>query len=481
MSTRCPLTEYKDDRHSSERKMSCHTAELEAVFSKPDLARRHTAPMVKADPFDQSENPKLIPGRQDSIFSAEIMPICWYSFNTHPFTCKDGKFTPVTGYEYIKSSYLEAKLPPLGVKPECGDEYHIAWCEYVGNEIVLDMTTKVDDYIDIQWFDHHWLNMHPDFFQEVGFDKEYHEGVGNTKELTEFASALPMHNIRVDQPHFYSDSIFNAFPLFLVNSQSTFSHNYNFLLEIDQLLRMRTLVGDKYVEIKPDLDKLVGVPNDGKLESPKLYGKFVKIRENEKKWNECERNEYTYFTSDIVACDQDNDEICGKTVPIDLKDSAPTVAIFVTAHNLTAQDEYNRRALYGTMDKGITPIYTNTLKIKGKDKFTKLGSHHLTGVNLKHHFSRAPRPVFLCHPFSDKPGTSNITVSTPLKDLDAKWSTDLVDIETIRWKCKNTDVRGKSAADKYKPNTEKFKIIIRLMCQHEMYISKTGIVSFKDG
>lgn len=458
--------------------MSCHPKELDAVCKSHNLNRRYTAPMVKKDEDDMSENPEMVPGEVDSIFSSEIMPICWYSLNTLLFEGKGGgKFKPPTGYEHIMSSYLEGLLPAIGVKKEYIDSCEIAWCKNVMNEMVEECVTKVDDYIDLQKFDNHWLNIEPNYFMKLGFDDEYNIGQGNTPELQEYSKALPMHNIRADQPFFYSYSSCNAFPLFLLNSQSIFTHNYTFRSNISSLLRMRISQGEEWINVAPDLNKLIGVPVSGSLDEPKLYGKFAKIRNNEKKWNECERTEYIYYTNDVAICDDVNDEQCTRSVTIALKDTAPTTAIFWTAHNITAE-EVNIRALYGKISDGTTPIYTSGLKVGDSDKFKLRQNHHFTGVNLKEHFKRAHDPRFLCYPISDKPGTSNITVSCPLSKLGSSLTIKLDDNETMKWLSGKTDVRVKK--DHKPPCTERFKIRCRLLMQHELFIDKNGSVSFRD-
>jgi hypothetical protein len=477
--------------------MACHQAELDAVIRRPDILRRHTGrptpgslkddileeyadELIKRDATLRDRKPQPKPGPLDSIFHSDAMPVAWFSLNSLPFQVggAGNRFTPPTGYEYMLTGYLRGNLPAIGVKQSHIDEYRIAWCENVMNEIANSAVCMIDDYLTVQSFDHHWLNIEPEHYMPSGFDAEYKRGQGNESELQEYSTALPNYPIRANQPFFFSKASATAFPLFLMNSQSVFSITYDFLLSIGSLLRMTKLEGDRWVNIKPNLDALIGVPSDGMLKAPSLFGEFGKIRDNERKWNTCERDEYVYYTDDVVSCDFDNDEVCGKSVPVKLVDTAPTKCFFWAAHNVTAQEEYNIRSWYGILATGETPISTSSLFFGKEKKFGPLTNDHFFSL-LRPHFIRAPRrPWFLCANFCHNSGSNNIDVAISLKDMTADLKVDLKDPELLKWRSNNMDVRGPQPSAK--ACTERFKIIGRLLVQHELYIDKLGHLTFRD-
>lgn len=457
--------------------MSSSKKEINALFENANLSRRHVSAMIKVESEKEGEDFKLVAGKIDSIFYSEIMPICWYSIETKKYdiagTETERVFTPPKGNEYVMSSYIEFTLPAIGVKDSYRDRYRIAWGPNVGNNVIESCVTKIDEYITLQTFDNHWLNIEPHFFRKMGFDDECERGIGNTPELQTFGFYLPSHNVRANQPFFYSYSSTVAFPLFLMNSQSTFKHEYKFIKKIDKLLCMQELVGDKWVPVPVDMSALICSSNS--IGEISLYGKFCNIKDTEIEWNKCEVEETLFYTNDVCICDSDTESSLTNNAKIELKSSAPATAIFFFAHNVTAEKEYNIRSKYNMTGNNLSPIHDVNMKL-GEKKI--IGKHHFTGINLLNNFDRATDKDILCYAISDRPGTTKITVGIPLSVIPSEINVKLSNVESSRWLSDKTDVRGSDAV--LSRCDDKFIMRARVLVQHEIYIDKAGLVSFRD-
>ena len=459
--------------------MSCHKLELEAIISNKNVMSRHTAKTILLDPNDKSADPKTRPGPLDSIFYSEIHPMAWFSIDNVEFNASKTSYVPPPGYDYLLSSAVTAVLPAISVKDKFRDQYQIAWCKNVMNEIIDDLTLKVDTYITLGKIDHHWLNIEQKVYGTLGFDDEYNRGQGNIPQLQTFASFLPNHHLRRDLPLFYCDSPDLAMPLFLLNSQASFSHICNFHLDIKKLLMMKKLVKDNWVKIKPILKVLNGVPEKDNLDDPKMIGEMVVIGDKEREWNKCQREEFTYYINEIVALGDDAEPVgFGSSPSVSLSSTIPTSDIFYVAHNVTAEQMYNMRARYGIIESGETPIYKTNLKYNNEDKIKDASNCRIASA-YKNHYDRAPSPDMLAISFTHKScNRHGLNVGVNLGGLGAMLRCSLQDPEHAKWLNNESDVRGESE-DYTQTEAQKFRLLVRLRLQRKLVIEK-GLLAHVD-
>lgn len=447
--------------------MSCDSLELTAMMES-----RHLSDIYSSDEK----------GHIDSIFLPEIFHLMWYSLNPRQFKAAVGlgetHYTPQTGYEYILYCYISTMTMPLAVKAEYRSTHRIGWCRNLLHEMVTSASCKIDDSLTLQWFDKHWLVMHPEYYLKPGHEKQYDERIGNVNEFQVCSTFLPRRKLKATQPWFYCSRPDNAFPLFRLtmrNSQSSFNHVYTFERSISSLLRMEELIDDKWTPIKADLDKVDGIPIDGNVPNPVLWGCMAKIRPNEVQWNMETRPKHIMYTETVVECDSINAIRFGMSDKAELKSGGPCKAVFwgaynMTAHNLNIRSNYTA-SLTDPVD-GQPPIVNNGLMCGKTDKFKDMDSDHFTGPLAYYHFIRSPR-VNGINAFSPcyRSDLSGINLGVQFGKIQAILNSKIDDPEKERWGIFRQYISSRidDAA------AMEFKYIVRLLVMQKLTI-ENGIV-----
>ena len=456
--------------------MSCSEIEMKKLFSGEGNAQLKK--IYEAD----SE------GWIDTIFLYEIRTVTWYSLNPVAFPASlEGvgnnalskcDYRIPKGFEYLINSFLEMRPPAIKVKDEFSADTRIAWTNNLLGETVTDASCVIDDSIHLQGIDKHWIIMNNEFYTDPGHERRSDLSIGNYSDMIEMDTILPSRELSCRQPWFYSMKSGSAFPLFILNSNSTISHKYQYELDIVNLLQMEILENDKWVKVKPMISRLDGVPSNGMLPMPVLRGTFGKIRESEVSWNRSERGDYQIFTEDVIKCDGEGTIQCGGQQSIALKSEGMCKAIFWGAYNVT-QHKLNNRSNYTTNSNdpidGDPPIRKVSMRYAGGcDKFNGIPIESFAGPLLRDHFPKAPRRNGLyAFSFSYESHFYGSDVGVDLEAVGATLKCEIADPDTVKWKNGNIDVRG-DAANQADRCRDEFQLVVRLLTMHNYTFNESG-------
>lgn len=454
--------------------MACTRLEIETIEKNPNIDKIYKPTLLKD-------------GRKgvDSIFYNDLSHISWYSLNNIRLkgissVGEDSSksimiYKIESSFHYLLYTYLDGVLPAMAVKPEYADRYRIKVCRNVPSRIVDNAVCKIDNSFIIQEISSQWLNINPEFFGKIGHKRSIDRGAGHTAELQNMNTILPQHKLNQMQPWFYSMSTHTAFPIYRLTSQSDLIHEYTYNLDLSRILQMEVLENDRWVKIVPDLTKLLGVPQEGKIPAPNLHACIGMIRNTEIKYRSCDP--YRMFTESVSTLFSDS-QMCGsqnKTV-VKLKKNGSCKAIFWGAIN-TAASDLNIHSNYTTsledFENGLSPVKDTTLVCKS-EKFKDLGGNHTSGPTLYHHFPCCPSINGLnAFSFCADPTDINANVGVLLGEMDAEIQINLQDPDCERWKSGNIDLRGQNVPPKC---SFPFMVVVCMLMQKEFKI-EDGIIT----
>lgn len=416
-----------------------------------------------------------------SIYYRKVEPICWYSMTPCKFTnSNSGTYTPPIGYHYLISCYLKLEVPCVVVADDKLQTHRISWCHNLIHEIVDSAKCCVNQFA-LQAFDRHWLIMEPQFFLPSGCKKQYNRHVGNTKEYQTYSTILPRRELQSSQPWFYSRHSSVAFPLWSLNSQTVFSHNYEFNLNIEDMIRMKQLdsTTNTWKQIKPDITVLKEMGKGSMFARPTLHGCFSKIRDNEIQFNKCDAKDQIYYVDTTVNCDEPNHAKIGDVVTANLASDGVTKAVFWCAHNRSSE-QYNIRSNYTTSwydDHGDSPIDKVRINYGKQPKFQDISTADFNYSLVRDRFPRCPwSPEFYAFATCYYVNSTGIDVGIDTSALQATFSTKFVNPNNSLWINGKYDVRGHDhEVDK---NTDDYYLIVRLLVTRKLVIKPDGTCIF---
>lgn len=296
---------------------------------------------------------------------------------------------------FLCYSYLRQKFPALSVKPEYRSKIRICWPHNLGTTIVTDATTRAGDDV-IASLDRTVLDNNAQWYIKAGHREKYREMVGNVPIMEDWQINLPSYTTNIEQPWWYCRNSSMALPLFLVpkGNKSDLTHVYNCKNSITDLLRMgeKDSKTGQIIPIECKLEYLDGVPTDGLLKPPEMYGRYAYVTDDEIKHHTC-RDETRYLIEDYVVCDSDNPIPSGKNSTVTLSCSTPCKVIFWSAENSQGLD-FNNYSNYSTdpysVYSGWDPIKLTTIELgAGTKLIDKMESDHFSASEARN-FPSAP-------------------------------------------------------------------------------------------
>jgi len=325
--------------------------------------------------------------------------------------------------------------------------------------------------------DREWMVFNSNFFVE-GNHRQHDRGIGNTEELQTFRTMLPRHRLSLMQPWFYSKCSPSSFPIFYMNSQSSLVHKYKYNLSIVDLLRMEVMVDEVWTPVKPELHRLHGVPPEGKMEAPVLWGNMAKTRDNEADWNRCNRKLIPIYAETIVSAGVEGLK-CGQEASVKLESGGPVKAIFWGLRNKTAET-YNIRSNYTSNleDPVNGPSVAGHCSLEYRDttKLSEMEPNHFEWPLLKYHLPSTPRCNGLYgYTFCHDVNAYGDNVAANLESLGAKFVIRLEDQDYYRWCNGNTDVRTGQTFVPVQSETI-YSLVVRMLVMRKYTISSTGEV-----
>lgn len=419
-----------------------------------------------------------------SIFSAELKPIGWYSLNHVKLPASNTetqtKYSIPSGYHHIAYSYLRSVFPPLRVRQAHRDEIRFAWCYDSGYQVTESAEVVIDDNI-VHSIDTHFLIGRSEYFRRPGFDEGHDEDVGNVEDMTQWNTMHKRYVTRPIQPWFYANRAETAFPLYRLSSQSGFSHIYTESISIASLIRMQQLRDGEWVQIPTELDYLDGVPPNGNLEHPQLWGCLARITADEIEYNRCKRNALNIMVETVIKKDDDNPRGFEGVSTVNFDDfEYPCKTMIWMSENVTARSLGNR-SIYGTDNEnpfsGENPMSKSTLQYGSSEnyKFRDMEPDHFTGPIASMHFPNHPRrPGVLAYPFTYFPTSIGYDVGAYLKDLKAKLSVKFKDpnVEAYGYFINRQDPEFVARQDM------KFNLRVRLIVLRELIVDFDQSVKF---
>ncbi|CAK7994922.1 Divergent major capsid protein [uncultured virus] len=393
--------------------MSASASELSAIInSKYANLYEATAPVY-------NDVGKLVGGDElRLIYYQQILPTGWYSMTPDEFlsTSSGDKtiYQPRELYDTLMYSYKKAHLPALRIADQHAETYQFRWVDDIGYKLSPFAELNWNG-VRIQHKDVIYDIVMSELYVEPGHIKRQKIDVGNVKEVSGWAIEHRKAKIQPMEPWFYSRRSETALQMFKLESLSTITHTYTYTLKVQDLICMRRFVKGCWIDIKPDMTVFHGGPPK-KLETPKLYGMFGNIKDEEKIFH---YTYDTYYIEDMGVCDCNNVTLSGNVGTIEIESKAVIKSIHWGAENMKAflfNNKCNFTTDISCYKNGINPIVSNTLSYGTENKFKDLDSEHFEGPLVRKHFSSASRRRGInSFPYSYRPGESGIDPGLVMK------------------------------------------------------------------
>lgn len=378
----------------------------------------------------------------ESIFLYEFRRITKYSLTTMKLDSILGTDAEVTTATYTANNnfhallytYMRQYLPNIRVKKEALGGIKICWNHNMGSAVTLTGFFKHNDEI-IGRTDGPIYDIFHQFLQEnkPGASSNKARGLGALSFLETWADELPAYTTNVEQPFYYRVASCLAFPLMYCSSLDRVIHKYSLRNSITSLLRMAKMKeGGSWEQIPTDLSLLDGVPSDGKLPTPELWGCYGYMTPKELEHHRC-KEEISYFIDDFVIVDR-----VETSNSVLLESSYPCKSIFWMAENTTTpylsldgpSNSSPNISNYSTdasnVYRGANPCRRSTLKYGDNYKFGPLESDHFDITQPRHHFPSCPTEFgYNAYSFSYKSSSIDAESGVVFDGLKAKLIVDL--------------------------------------------------------
>ena len=300
-------------------------------------------------------------------------------------------FVPNMKFDFLLYELLYTKLPALRVKDEHASQIQICWTQNLSHSIVKKCEMYYDDGTS-QTFDTVSLDNYRQFFLKKDMTKSYDRGIGNIPELIKWSHELPALTLKAHQPWYFSEEPYYAVPILLFNDRTDTKKTntpirfvYEFNLDVSKLLRMRRRVPDNlasktigvyrdktglWKDIPLRFEYLLGLPLNGKLQTPELLGRHVLVTPEEREWfkNKVAKDGLPIHITDMLARDSGDTYKFGSQARIDIAYSSAVRAVLFVAENMEStrnrsNSNYTTDINYYQGKKGLTfsPIETYEL------------------------------------------------------------------------------------------------------------------------
>lgn len=331
-----------------------------------------------------------------SPYSTYLVPTFAYSINVVEFSQtisgKDITFTPPSGYDLLRTSYNQFDLPDVRIVDSELGKYQICWSPDSAEHIRSHDKLRLGDNLlcELSSIANVMLSQ---FDIDYNHKKSIKRDFGNIKELTQWSTHLPHHTLLPDQKWYYSKSRGWEFPMNKVNSQNTLTHTTTLRLKINELLRMRMLVDGKWVNIKPDMKKIIAVNRKGdtvhSIEKYKMFGEMVNLTAVEKEIFHDSNREYA-FENIAVSTSSFNKDAYNQSVKSKVVHAGGLVrAVYWGALNETAKsmnDLSNFTTDHINEKNGISLCRKTDVKHGKSDKIISINSKIFNGPHARTHF-----------------------------------------------------------------------------------------------
>lgn len=415
----------------------------------------------------------------------------WYSLQPTKMSCTsdgDTKLYKTNGtYNLLEHTYLRFVTPTLVIQDDYKKDTRIAWCHNLGHNIVREATFNVGADIYQSW-DSEWADINSQFYQRQGAGKREscQKMMGNRPELEDWTQdTLKSEVINVDQPWFYTNSPYLAFPIGLAGSTVTVEHRYNFR-KTHELVRVQRQINEIWEDVTLDESQfleMIRYTNKGTIHEPELWGSFA-LTDNRAASDISEEThlgcryangvDLCYLSKDVVKFQSGDISISDKaTITNDIGSLMPALAFFWNAENKTAT-KYNNYSNYTNncedLYKGSDPITSTTFKYGTDVKLKEMASDHFSHTQPLYYFRSIPNEVGY-HAFSVCHDSLSVDVEPGLifKKLNAKIECKVVNSNGI-----GSAIINKQKADdpqtKEKPN--EYSLNVHILLQRKITISK---------
>ncbi len=322
----------------------------------------------------------------NSILTSRINKTFWSSRSKlrseSIITREDGIEYPVNNnYDNLISTEIHITLPNVRVKKDYAGVVEICYPRNVGHVITNQGMLCFGDYrLNI---DKVWLDMWYQHYRKLGFEDHIDRKIGNFNSLTGWSEELLTTKLLVDQPYSYSRDTRVSFPIF---KSEGLKHVYNFRLKLNEILRMRKLENDNWIEIPCDLSYL----DHEEMEIPELWNTYGLMTDAQRNWTL--DKPYTIFLEDILSFTNESD----------LNIEVPCKGLFWVAQRLS-NIVNNNFSIYH--DHGTNPC--NGFEIDGEKYETEHGD-----LSEPSRFPSPPiDPGYNAHYFGHHPGCLGSDIS----------------------------------------------------------------------
>ena len=341
-----------------------------------------------------------------SIFTTQIKRLSWSTHILCKLDCAPGSdeliYTCHPNFDFLLYTYMRNVTPALSVKEKFKDKIRIAWC----HNLATNMTPKGElkfEQSAIQTIDSVWYDIFGQYFIDSNFYDKYQESIGNVPCMEKWNTSLPSYPLNAIQPWYYRRHPSWAIPLCLC-SKMKITHVYKPRLTISELLRMQMKNDSgEWVDIKFKASFLNGLPKDGKLPAPELWGRYALISGTERLWHQKDSCEVKYV-QDIVSITSNNEKVYGEVETLPLENPTPCSHIFWVSENIPATKRRNL-SNYSTdktdLYKGWNPCKSVTVKYGTQKRIDNMSADHFDRMEPIHHLPSAPKePGYNCLSFA---------------------------------------------------------------------------------
>lgn len=381
--------------------VDCHNKSSSAEFSALKALNldytEYYPTAVHPDMFEKELKEPAQLSLSYSPYAVYLSPIVVYSYSIVEFvqskSKKDYIFTPPPGYDLLRSSCHEFKVPAIEVKKESVGEYQIRWPDDLSHHIVPCEKMKLGDTLLCEKMAIGNVLMgqfNIDFNHKASIDRDH----GNIPALTEWTTKLQRHTLRRDNKWYYSQNRGWEFPLYKLNSQIRLSHVSTLKLRINELLRMRRRVNGVWVPIVPDMNQITVINNKTdepvhSIKSVRMFGELVKLTFDEKKLFHDKNNKYV-FENMVITKTPFNKTDCGQEIKSRIGHAGGIVrASYWGALNETAyklNDMSNFTTNHRDSSKGYNLCKKTEVKHGKSVKIGTIGSNMFNGPHAREHF-----------------------------------------------------------------------------------------------
>lgn len=342
-------------------------------------------------------------------------------------------FTFSSKPDLLSATKLNVELPEIKT---ISNEVQVKWVDDIFIHLVKETSFYQDNLLITKL--HSGANdIYHNFFETENTRNMEKEARGDVPALMGFSSHLPKYPLEIVEPWFYNINTSNSWPLLNNDKRDITSQVYTFRRSFKELLRVRVLKDNVWVEVKYS-DNYLDVPQKNfEVNIPKLSAVYTYLTDSEKEYysSGCEQaadHKVIRFREFVPLNNRDRATV-GEKFSFSVKTKNPCYSLFWVAENT----EHEKNLMYGNYTlnhydhiNGDCPIAEYTLSYDNDVKSTGNNEHRCITQVRKHFPSKPKKNGFGCYShawysanqvqadLSMFYGNINVKLDLELKDFD---------------------------------------------------------------